>query len=82
MIGQRVVTSSGVGVAGLAACLAASLAVSVTPSAVVSLDLAKAAQPTDSPAIRHMIRPVDRHAARAVEVTALRRPESFKWLKT
>jgi hypothetical protein len=46
------------------------------------LDLAQAAQPADSPAIRHTIRPVDRHAARGNEITAFRRPESVNWLKT
>jgi hypothetical protein len=54
---------------------------SFAASSVVSFDLAKAAQPTESPAIRHMTRPADRHAVRGKEVTALRRPESVKWLK-
>jgi len=29
-----------------------------------------------------MARPADRHAARGIEVTAVRRPESVNWLKT
>jgi hypothetical protein len=62
--------------------LAAGFAVSFAVSAVVSLDLAQAAQPADSPAIRHTTRPVDRHAARGSEITAFRRPESVNWLKT
>ncbi len=44
----------------LVACLAGSFAV----SSAVSLDLARATQPIDRPAIRHMARPADRHAAR------------------
>ncbi|MGY3458466.1 hypothetical protein ACVWW5_003916 [Bradyrhizobium sp. LM3.4] len=58
----------------LAAGFAVSFAVSLAPSAVVSLDLAQPAQPTDSPAIRHTARPVNRHVARGKEVMAFVAP--------
>src|SRR3954465_5435969 len=47
--------------APFAVSLPAGFAVSLGASSVVSLDLAQAAQPADSPAIRHTTRPVDRH---------------------
>ncbi|MGY4624055.1 hypothetical protein ACVWY3_001811 [Bradyrhizobium sp. USDA 4486] len=65
----------------LAVSLAAGFALSLVPSALVSLDLARAAQPTESPAVRHRTRPMDRHMARGKEITAFRRPESVSWLK-